>query len=178
MIHRVFQPRHTCRGGASWAWGCSTVCHAGSRTTCWPPQPPTSPASVVRYSLCFPCSSSHRNGSQSRRSQCHDTGGPRSLESAWENFHVFSQNTSFWVSVWGRSSVAVLTDAGVISSSHGLSVLTDVIVSSSLLDEIAQVRLDRTKCATSRCKPDHQYERTTLADVHSIPGWFVNTLSP
>ena len=40
-------------------------------------------------------------------------------------------------SVWGRSSVAELTDAGVISSSHGLSVLPDVLVSSSLLDEIA-----------------------------------------
>jgi hypothetical protein len=31
----------------------------------------------------------------------------------------------------------VLTDAGVISSSHGLSVLADVLVSSVLLDEIA-----------------------------------------
>ncbi len=40
-------------------------------------------------------------------------------------------------SVWGRSSVAALTDAGVISSSHGLSVLPDVLVSSSLLDDIA-----------------------------------------
>jgi hypothetical protein len=40
-------------------------------------------------------------------------------------------------SSWSRSSVAVLTDAGVISSSHGFSVLPDVRVSSSLLDEIA-----------------------------------------
>jgi hypothetical protein len=42
-------------------------------------------------------------------------------------------------SVWGRSSVTVSTDAGVISSSHGLSVLSDVLVNSSLLDEIALV---------------------------------------
>ena len=41
------------------------------------------------------------------------------------------------MSDWGRSSVSALTDAGVISSAQGLSVLTDVLVSSSLLDEIA-----------------------------------------
>ena len=40
-------------------------------------------------------------------------------------------------SVWGRSAVAALTDAGVVSSSSGLSVLSEVLVSSSLLDEIA-----------------------------------------
>jgi hypothetical protein len=42
----------------------------------------------------------------------------------------------------------------------------------------AQVRHERTKCATSRCKPGHQYERATLAAVRSIPGWTTNTLSP
>jgi hypothetical protein len=41
------------------------------------------------------------------------------------------------MSVWGRSSVSVLTDVGVISSAQGLSVLPDVLVISSLLDEIA-----------------------------------------
>ena len=40
------------------------------------------------------------------------------------------------MSVWGRSSVSALTDAGVISSAQGLSVLSDVLISSSLLDEI------------------------------------------
>jgi hypothetical protein len=39
------------------------------------------------------------------------------------------------------SGVESLTDAGVISSSHGLSVLPDVIVSSSLLDEITLTTL-------------------------------------
>jgi hypothetical protein len=34
----------------------------------------------------------------------------------------------------------------------------------------AQVRQERTKCATSRCKPGHQYERATLTAVRSIPG--------
>jgi hypothetical protein len=41
-------------------------------------------------------------------------------------------------SVWDRSSVATLTDAGVISSRYGLSVLSDVLVRSSLLDENAR----------------------------------------
>ncbi len=46
---------------------------------------------------------------------------------SWVHLSGLSHETS----VWGRSSVAVLTDAGVISSSHGLS------VNSCLLDDIA-----------------------------------------
>ncbi len=41
------------------------------------------------------------------------------------------------MSAWGRSSVSALTDVVVISSAQDLSVLPDVLVSSSLLDEIA-----------------------------------------
>jgi hypothetical protein len=52
---------------------------------------------------------------------------------SWVHLSGFSHEES----AWDNSSVAVLTDAGVISSSHGLSVLPDVLVSFSLLDEIA-----------------------------------------
>jgi hypothetical protein len=50
---------------------------------------------------------------------------------------VHLSGLSYEESVWGRSSVGALTDAGVISFSHGLSVLPDVLVRFSLLDEIA-----------------------------------------
>jgi hypothetical protein len=52
---------------------------------------------------------------------------------SWVHLSGLRHEASSWV----RSSVAALTDAGVISSSHGFSVLPDVRVSSSLLDEIA-----------------------------------------
>jgi hypothetical protein len=65
----------------------------------------------------------------------------RGLESARPEGEGFSwvhlSRLSHEASVWGRSSVVTLTDTGVISSSHGLLVLPDVLVSSSLLDEIA-----------------------------------------
>jgi hypothetical protein len=62
-----------------------------------------------------------------------DSARPEGEGFSW----VHLSGLSLEASVWGRSSVVVLTDAGVISSSHGLSVLPDVLVSSSLLDEIA-----------------------------------------
>jgi hypothetical protein len=62
-----------------------------------------------------------------------ESARPEGDDFSWVHLSGFSHE----VSVWGHSSVVTLTDAGVISSIHGLSVLPDVLISSSLLDDIA-----------------------------------------
>jgi hypothetical protein len=64
---------------------------------------------------------------------CLESARPEGDGFSWVHLSGLSHEAS----VWGRSSVAALTDAGVISSRYGLSVLPDVLVNSSLLDEIA-----------------------------------------
>ena len=99
-----------------------------------------------------------------------DLESARSEGEGFSWVHLTGHNLE--MSVWGHSSVSVLTDAGVISSDQDLSVFPDVLVNSSLLDEITMTTSVDVFLSKVLCRVQGLIRSPGGISVWVLGGWF------